>query len=227
MAAAEDKIKGSVNTIVHPEQVNQSNIFSTKTQLILASASPRRRKLLSTLGLTFTVQVADIEEQPLAHETPQEFVLRAATEKAQAVSQHHPHAWVLGADTVVVLDNRILGKPVDAADAKRLLALLSGRWHEVLTGFCLSRKDLSHLTSQTVATSVKFVDFDKTVAAAYVQTGEPLDKAGAYGIQGKGGFLVERINGSYSNVVGLPLTEVVGKLLQLEIIIPAPEQDRN
>lgn len=193
--------------------------------MILASASPRRRELLEKLGLSFTVRVADIEECPLAHETPQQFVLRTATEKAKIVSQHHPHAWILGADTVVVLDNEILGKPVDADDARRLLTRLAGRWHEVLTGFCLCRKDIPHLTAHVVTTAVKFVDFDKTIAAAYVQTGEPLDKAGAYGIQGKGGFLVERITGSYSNVVGLPLTEVIGKLLQLGIIVPAPEPD--
>jgi len=207
---------------VQPEQTNDPSIFSTQAKLILASASPRRRQLLENLGLTFWVESADIEERPLAHETPQQFVLRAATEKAQAVSRRDLDAWVLGADTVVLLDNRILGKPVDAGDAQQLLIRLAGRWHEVLTGFCLCRKDIPHQTARVVTTAVKFVDFDETVAAAYVQTGEPLDKAGAYGIQGKGGFLVERINGSYSNVVGLPLAEVIGTLLHLGIIIPGP-----
>jgi septum formation protein len=202
-----------------------SNLFTTREQLILASASPRRRRFLEGLGLIFTIEAAQVDEQPLAHEPPREFVLRAATDKARAVAERHPDAWVLGADTVVVLDNQILGKPVDEEDANRLLALLTGRWHEVLTGFCMCRKDREHQVAHAVATTVKFVNFDEKIAAAYVQTGEPLDKAGAYGIQGKGGFLVERINGSYSNVVGLPLAEVVEELLQLGIIVPAPEPD--
>jgi len=212
---------------VQPEQPNRPNIFSTRAQLILASASPRRRELLENLGLMFSVEVADIVERPNVHETPQQFVLRAAKEKAQAISRYHPDAWVIGADTVVLLDNLILGKPVDAGEAQQLLTRLAGRWHEVLTGFCLCRKDDPHLNASVVTTAVKFVDFDVSVATAYVQTGEPLDKAGAYGIQGKGGFLVERINGSYSNVVGLPLAEVIQALLQLGIIIPAPDPDLN
>ena len=202
---------------------NSATLFTTKERLILASASPRRRRFLEGLGLSFSIEAARVDEQPLAHEPPREFVLRTATDKARAVAEHYPDAWVLGADTVVVLDNRILGKPVDEEDAIRLLELLAGKWHEVLTGFCLCRKNMAHLTAHTVATTVKFVDYDEKIAAAYVQTGEPLDKAGAYGIQGKGGFLVERINGSYSNVVGLPLAEVIEELLQLGIIIPGPK----
>ena len=203
------------------EQTNGPSIFSTQAKLILASASPRRRKLLDNLGLIFSVEVADIEERPRAHETPQQFVLRAATEKAHAISRHHPDGWALGADTVVVFDNRILGKPVDAGDAMRMLTLLAGKWHEVLTGFCLCIEDNPNLTARVVTTAVKFMDFDNAIATGYVQTGEPLDKAGAYGIQGMGGFLVERINGSYSNVVGLPLAEVLAALLEQGIIVPA------
>jgi septum formation protein len=202
---------------------NSTKLFATKKRLILASASPRRRRLLEELGLSFTIEVVPVDERPFAHETPREFVLRAATDKTRAVGERHHSAWILGADTVVVLDNQILGKPVDEDDARRLLTLLAGRWHEVFTGFCLYKKDMMHLSVNAVRTSVKFVDFDERVSAAYVKTGEPLDKAGAYGIQGKGGFLVEQINGSYSNVVGLPLAEVIKKLLQLEIIVPAPE----
>ena len=223
MAPTKTKIDHNLTLTVKTDTKNSTNLFTTKEQLILASASPRRRRFLEELGLTFTIEAAQVDEQPLAHETPREFVLRAASDKARAVAEHYPSAWVLGADTVVVLDNRILGKPVDEGDAERLLALLAGRWHEVLTGFCLCRKDMEHLTAHAVATTVKFVDYDETIAAAYVQTGEPLDKAGAYGIQGKGGFLVERINGSYSNVVGLPLAEVIKELLQQGIIFPAPE----
>jgi septum formation protein len=202
---------------------NSTKLFATKKRLILASASPRRRRLLEELGLSFTIEAVPVDERPFAHETPREFVLRAATDKTRAVGERHPSAWILGADTVVVLDNQILGKPVDENDARRLLTLLAGRWHEVFTGFCLYKKDMMHLSVNAVRTSVKFVDFDERVSAAYVKTGEPLDKAGAYGIQGKGGFLVEQINGSYSNVVGLPLAEVIKKLLQLGIIVPAPE----
>jgi septum formation protein len=227
MAPTKGKIDHNLTLTVQTDTKNSTIFFTTKEHLILASASPRRRRFLEELGLTFTIEAARVDELPLAHETPREFVLRAATDKARAVAQHNPDAWVLGADTVVVLDNQILGKPVDEGDAKRLLALLAGRWHEVLTGFCLCKKDMPHLAAHAVATAVKFVDFDETIGAAYVQTGEPLDKAGAYGIQGKGGFLVERINGSYSNVVGLPLAEVIEKLLQLEIIAPAPEPGRQ
>ncbi len=223
MAPTKSKIDHNLTLTVQTDTKNSTNLFTTKEQLILASASPRRRRFLEELGLSFTIEAARVDEQPLAHETPREFVLRAATDKAQAVAEHHPDTWILGADTVVVLDNKILGKPVDEEDAIRLLALLTGRWHEVLTGFCLCRKATEHQATHAVATTVKFVDFDEKIAAAYVQTGEPLDKAGAYGIQGKGGFLVERLNGSYSNVVGLPLAEVIEELLRLEIIAPAPE----
>lgn len=179
------------------------------------------------LGLTFTVRVADTEERPLGNETPQAFVLRAATDKARAVARHNPEAWVLGADTVVVLNNLILGKPTDRVDAQRLLVLLADRWHEVRTGFCLYRKSISAMTARTVVTAVKFAHFSDELAAAYVQTGEPLDKAGAYGIQGIGGFLVERINGSYSNVVGLPLAEVIEELLEYGIIAPIAGPEGN
>ena len=223
MAPTKSKIDHNLTLTVKTDTKNSTNLFTTKEQLILASASPRRRRFLRELGLTFTIEAARVDERPLAHEKPREFVLRASTDKARAVAEHYPDAWVLGADTVVVLDNRILGKPVDEEDAIRLLELLAGRWHEVLTGFCLSRKNMEHLAAHTVATTVKFVDYDEKIAAAYIQTGEPLDKAGAYGIQGKGGFLVERINGSYSNVVGLPLAEVIEELLQLGIIVPGPE----
>ncbi len=227
MAPAKTKIDHHLFLTVHIDTPNSTNLFTTNEPLVLASASPRRRRFLEGLGLSFIIEAAQVDENPLAHEAPEEFVLRVATDKARAVAKRHPDGWVLGADTVVVLDNQILGKPVDEDDARRLLTLLAGRWHEVLTGFCLYRKNKEHLTAQAVRTTVKFVDFDETIAAAYVQTGEPLDKAGAYGIQGKGGFLVEQIKGSYSNVVGLPLAEVMEKLLQLGVISPAPETGRQ
>lgn len=196
-------------------------IFKSRTRLILASGSPRRKKLLRELGLDFETLVAPEEGKPRADEDPRVFVLRAATEKAKAVSRLHPGAWVLGADTVVVLGKLILGKPLDPEDAARMLNLLSGKTHTVLTGFCLCKGSGAGHITRAVATEVAFAPFPDAVTAAYVRTGEPLDKAGAYGIQGPGGFLVETVNGSYSNVVGLPLAEVVMELLAHGVIAPA------
>ena len=153
-------------------------------------------------------------------ETPREFVLRAARDKAGAVAAGNNEAWVLGADTVVVCDNMILGKPRDAGHAAEILQTLSGRSHLVHTGFCLQNEKEGVAVSRVVTTEVFFSPFSREIAAGYVATGEPLDKAGAYGIQGCGGFLVEKINGSYSNVVGLPLAEVVEELLRHRVITP-------
>ena len=196
--------------------------LKTVEGLILASASPRRKSLLRELGLDFKIVEAQVEEIPAPGESPREFVLRAAYEKAAEVSRLHPAAWVLGADTVVVHDGRILGKPKDRQAALETLLALSGSRHLVHTGFCLMNGDKQVSARRVVTTEVYFFPFTEDIAAAYVATGEPLDKAGAYGIQGMGGFLVERINGSYSNVVGLPLTEVVGELLRYKVV--APEQ---
>jgi septum formation protein len=196
-------------------------LFITRKKLILASASPRRKQFLDELGIVFTVQPAAAVERPLPQESSSDFALRLAEEKAGIIAERFPDAWVLGADTVVVLDNQILGKPVDEEDAKRLLLLLAGRRHAVVTGFCLLCAGEKRHKSAVVTTQVKFVSFTEELAASYVQTGEPLDKAGAYGIQGVGGFLVETITGSYSNVVGLPLAETLEAMLELGIIAPA------
>ena len=196
-------------------------LFTTRETLILASASPRRKHFLEELGLVFDIQPAKVDEQPLLHESPEQFVLRIATEKACKTALNFPEAWILGADTVVILDHEILGKPTDANDAQKLLLKLAGREHEVLTGFCLMNERNNSQLTKSVTTQVKFTDLSEEIAAAYVDTGEPLDKAGAYGIQGIGGFLIEEINGSYSNVVGLPLAKVVGELLKCGIISPA------
>ena len=196
------------------------NVFQTRTRLILASGSPRRKKLLQELGLDFETLMAPEEEKPRADEDPQAFVLRAAAQKAKAVSHLHPDAWVLGADTVVVLGKLILGKPVDSEDAARMVNLLSGKTHTVLTAFCLCKRSGDRHISRAVSTEVAFAPFSGAVTSAYVRTGEPLDKAGGYGIQGLGGFLIETINGSYSNVVGLPLAEVIMDLLAHGVISP-------
>ncbi len=197
--------------------------FRAKAAFILASASPRRRALLQDLGLDFEILEARIEERPEPGETPQEFVLRAACDKASVISSLNPASWVLGADTVVVHGIRILGKPKNSEEALQVLLSLSGRKHLVHTGFCLKNAEEQASVSRVVTTEVSFFHFTREVAAAYVATGEPLDKAGAYGIQGIGGFLVEKINGSYSNVVGLPLVEVIQELLHFKIVVSRQE----
>jgi septum formation protein len=199
--------------------VNLVGPLRTKADFILASASPRRRTLLQNLGLDFEIFEARIEERPEPGETPQEFVLRAACDKTSVISARNPASWVLGADTVVVHGNRILGKPKNSAEALQVLLSLSGRRHLVHTGFSLKNEEEQALVSRVVTTEVSFFHFTRELAAAYVATGEPLDKAGAYGIQGIGGFLVEKINGSFSNVVGLPLVEVIKELLHFKVVV--------
>jgi septum formation protein len=201
--------------------VNYLPPFRTISRLILASASPRRRSLLQELGLDFEVMESQVEEKHLPGETPREFVQRAACEKAGAVSCDNIDAWVLGADTVVECDNMILGKPRDADHATEILQTLSGRSHLVHTGFCLHNGNVGVSVSRAVTTVVYFSPLAKEIVGAYVATGEPQDKAGGYGIQGCGGFLVEKIKGSYSNVVGLPLAEVVKELLCHRVIAPS------
>jgi septum formation protein len=193
--------------------------FKTKGRLILASASPRRQAFLQELGLAFEVRAADINEEPAAGDSPAGFVRRLAMDKARAVARCDAEAAVLAADTVVVIDGELLGKPLDAAGADAMLKRLSGRTHEVWTGFALCRGS-EVLAAREVRTEVTFIALSDALCQAYVMTGEPLDKAGAYGIQGQGGFLVERICGSYSNVVGLPLAELVTAMLASGVIVP-------
>ena len=184
-------------------------IFSTEKPLILASGSPRRQGYFRDLGLVFTVRGADVVEKELPGESPERFVLRMAAVKAMAVMNAHPESWVVAADTVVSLEGDILGKPQDKDDALLMLMRLSGREHYVHTGFCVGCLEAKVRIVDSVVTRVTFADITEDVARAYVATGEPLDKAGAYGIQGQGAFLVKTLSGSYSNVVGLPLHEVV------------------
>ena len=177
--------------------------------LILASASPRRSELLRAAGIEFTVRVADIDETVLPGESPGDYVRRLAREKAQAVAQ--AGEMVLGADTTVVIGGEIAGKPVDAEDARRMLKLLSGQWHEVLTGVSLIRS--GQIISEVAVTRVKFSELTEAEIDWYVSTGEPMDKAGAYGIQGYASRFVEGIEGNYSNVVGLPV-QLVYQMLE-------------
>ncbi|GAA0788115.1 Maf family protein [Marinobacterium sediminicola] len=186
-------------------------------ELILASASPRRRELLSQIGVEFTCRPVDIDETPLPDEPPRAYVERLALEKARACQQLNPGTVVLGSDTSVVVDGCILGKPVDEADAVRMLMLLSGRQHQVMTAVALV--DDQRQCVETVITDVAFVELDEARCRAYWRTGEPCDKAGAYGIQGLGAVLVRGIEGSYSAVVGLPLMQTAALLQQFDIPI--------
>lgn len=177
-------------------------------RLILASASPRRRTLLKEIGVRFAAVASDLPEISLAGEAPERFVERIAREKALAVARGHRDAWVLAADTVVVAGEEMLGKPADAEDARRMLARLSGVEHRVLTGVALVAPDGSICGSATVSTTVRFRVLTQEEIEAYVASGEPMDKAGAYAIQGGGAGFIEDVVGSYTNVVGLPLDEV-------------------
>ncbi len=182
-------------------------------RLILASASPRRRELLTQAGITFEVIPAHIDETRQASEDPAAYVQRLALEKAQAIHALHPDAFVLGADTTVEIDGHALEKPTGRADAERMLRLLSGRPHHVHTGLAL----LSTLDKRThlETTSVTFSPIDETELQHYLDTGEPYDKAGAYGIQGYAARWIPRIDGDYFNVVGLPLAATVRLLKEL------------
>ncbi|HEX8698059.1 MAG TPA: Maf family protein [Myxococcaceae bacterium] len=187
------------------------------TSLVLASASPRRRDLLSQLGLRFTVAAADLDETPLPAEAADVYVRRLAQEKARAVAARFPTAWVLAADTTVALGAELLGKPRDAAEARQMLTRLSGKTHNVYTGVALAGRTSA---ATVVRTGVTFRTLTVGEIDWYVGTGEPLDKAGAYAVQGKGGFLVAAVEGSPTNVIGLPLGETLELLTQAGVPLP-------
>jgi septum formation protein len=182
--------------------------------LVLASTSPRRQELLRNAGIACEVQPADIPEDPLPGESARDCAERLAREKALAVARQRPSNAVLGADTVVVIDRQILGKPADAVDAARMLRLLSGRTHQVITGVCLMVNGRPSVASET--TTVTMSEISEKEIAAYVATGEPMDKAGAYAIQGIASRWIPRIEGDYSNVVGLPVALVYRMLRRSE-----------
>ncbi|MDR3566802.1 MAG: Maf family protein [Syntrophobacteraceae bacterium] len=203
-------------------------MFRMLCPLVLASESPRRKSLLLLAGLVFTTHPSRIDEPAppdgrFGPEGPAATAKDCARLKAEFVSRAHPGAWVLGADTIVVVKDRIFGKPADTSAAVGMLETLSGRDHEVITGLCLVRKGEGKDVARTgsVVTRVSFKTLSKGEIEAYVKTGEPLDKAGAYGIQGAGAFLARSVHGSYTNVVGLPLCEVIDWLLGENIIAPA------
>ena len=187
--------------------------------VILASASPRRRELLATLGLEFQVASADIDETVRSHEPAFDYVLRLATEKAQAIAvqQGDDQSVIIGSDTSVIFESTILGKPRDESDFQLMMSLLSGQTHQVLTAVALIQG--TTLKTQVVSTDVVFKPLSSALIARYWQTGEPVDKAGGYGIQGFGSFLIDHIKGSYSAVVGLPLSETAQMLLDCDITL--------
>jgi nucleoside triphosphate pyrophosphatase len=187
-------------------------------RVVLASKSPRRRDLLQQAGLTFSVIISDFKENSVAMSEPDAYVKTLAEAKAGDISNKHPETWVIGADTIVLIDDRILGKPVSADDARSMLRLLSGKAHQVLTGYCICCKTKGRIFSETIRTDVFFKTLKPEEIEWYIQTGEPFDKAGAYAIQGVGSLLVKRINGSYTNVVGLPVCEVMGFLINEGVI---------
>jgi septum formation protein len=173
--------------------------------LVLASQSPRRAEILRQAGIPFQVRTAPVDESPLAHEKPEDYVRRVAEMKVLAIKPS-PDEVVLGADTTVVIDSEMLAKPEDAADAKRMLTMLSGRRHEVLTGICIWRQ--RGIVRDWAATHVWFAEMGERTIDEYVASGEPMDKAGAYAIQGLASKYIERIDGDYFNVVGLPVAMV-------------------
>lgn len=181
--------------------------------LVLASGSPRRAALLKAAGIAFEVEVPDIDEDPLPDEAPDCYVLRIARVKADAVGCRKPGKLILGADTTVVVDGGILGKPADENDARRMLQRLSGRGHEVLTGVVL--RNGQRVLTAVASTEVRFLPITVAEINSYIASGEPLDKAGAYAIQGLASRFVERIDGSYTNVVGLPVGVVCDLLRQV------------
>lgn len=176
-------------------------------RLVLASASPRRRELLAQLGVPFDIVVSDVPETPAPGESPEAFARRAARDKAAEVARRCPDALVLAADTVVVVDGDILGKPRDRADARRMLATLSGRTHEVLTAVAVMVPG-GDVEDVLVRSSVEFRVLDARAIEDYLDSDEPYDKAGAYAVQGAAQRFVLQVRGSYTNVVGLPVDEV-------------------
>lgn len=193
----------------------------TDTRLILASASPRRRALMAAAGIPVAVVPPRIDETPRPGEAPRRFVRRAARDKGEEVAARRPGAYVLAADTIVVLDGAILGKPSDRRQAARMLASLAGREHVVHTAVCLLDGRGRVVDEAVASTRVRFRALSRWEVAAYLRTGEGDDKAGAYAAQGAGSLLIERIAGSFTNVVGLPVTVVLGMLRRAGLVVPS------
>jgi septum formation protein len=193
-------------------------VVTTSGRFILASASPRRIELLTLLGLRFEVMPSNVDEQFMIGEAPRDHVLRLSEEKAQKAAARHPEAWVMGADTIVIIDGDVLGKPRTQDEAKEMLGRLSGKIHTVFTGFTVVRKSADILVRDAVSSSVHFREILEDEMAWYIKSQEPYDKAGGYAVQGLGAFFIKEIHGSYTNVMGLPLCEVVDVLKRIGAI---------
>jgi septum formation protein len=190
----------------------------SKNLFILASESPRRREILKSAGLSFKIVPAHVNEKLLAGENPQQHVKRLARDKAMVIARKYPEAWVLGADTIVVIDGIILGKPKNKTQAKEMLKRLSGREHKVFTGFSITRIASKVFHTKVVKSAVKFKTITPEELDWYIACDEPYDKAGGYAIQGKGSYFIQSIRGSYTNVIGLPLCEVLETLKTFKAI---------
>ncbi len=192
--------------------------LTNNANIILASKSPRRRYLLERAGLEFSVIPSGITEDSVSTDSPESYARILAEYKAKDVSRTHPDSWVIGADTIVFIDNTILGKPGSPDEARKMLRRLSAKTHQVITGYCICCKAENRFFSDSIKTDVLFKELTDDEIQWYIHTGEPFDKAGSYAIQGLGTFLVKRINGSYTNVVGLPVCEVVEFLINEGIL---------
>ena len=181
-------------------------------RLILASASPRRRELLQQTPLRFRVIPSHTDETRLREESPETYVARIAAKKARAIAKRQPGFWVLAADTIVVLEGQVFGKPADLDNARQMLTTLSGHPHQVMTAFVLLDTAGNTTAAEVVTSQVTFKELSESEVTAYLATGEPFDKAGAYAIQGKGRDLVAQVSGSHSNIIGLPMDEVTTAL---------------
>ena len=182
--------------------------------IILASRSPRRRYLLEKAGIEFSVIPSEVDERSVSLSTPESYVIRLAEAKAADISYKYPDCWIIGADTIVFVDHTILGKPASRDEARAMLKRLSAKTHQVHTGYCICRQASNHFYSQSVTTDVSFKNLSQAEIDWYIGSGEPFDKAGAYAIQGIGTLWVSRLNGSYTNVVGLPVCEVLEYLIK-------------
>ena len=198
-------------------QINKTNPLYQES-IILASKSPRRKELLEQAGLKFEIMAADIDEDSVPLSRPRDYVSELSRIKTDHIAKRYPDHWVIGADTIVVVDDAILGKPKTRDDAGQMLTSLNNRCHSVFTGFTISCQARKITLTKSIETKVLFKNLSLEEINWYTGTDEPYDKAGGYGIQGIGAFMVRKINGSYSNVVGLPVCEVMESLSTLGII---------
>jgi len=201
-----------------------SQTINTNHDIILASKSPRRRYLLEQAGIQFSVIPSCFDENTVTMTEPESYARKLAESKANVIAEAYPDHWVIGADTIVLLDNDILGKPRCHEEARNMLMRLSAKTHRVITGYCVRSKNRNRFFSDTISTDVCFKSLSAAEIEWYIQSGEPFGKAGAYAIQGLGTFLVKRINGSYTNVVGLPVCEIVEYLINEGVLVRTSEK---